>query len=381
MIFARRNTLHTAKIDLQADPPAVVGGFRILAEELSAGSYGLTTGPLQTSAAGHFAFLPRTAAVDAPMRTLTRVDLDGTPTEPLDLPPGHYAWVDGVSRDRQWLAFSVFPPEGMPEVRVLELNTGVVRRVSPERTPCGGALWLPDGRIFFGMLAEGGVRLYVSEVRPNAEPRPVFPSDGKHWDTLPVGSWSALTPDGRLLIYPFVAPARNDSDLWARPLDDSSEPRPLVSSSAAEEHPALSPDGKWLTYQSNESGIYQVYVRRFDQIDEEGGEIHMISRNGGQSPFWSFDGDKLFFIAEQRPTSGTVFTADISETDDGFQTTEPRALFDIGELNAAPSPRPLLPMPDGTLLYVKRGDDTEPIRHINVVLNGLKELRPLLSGD
>jgi serine/threonine-protein kinase len=62
---------------------------------------------------------------------------------------------------------------------------------------------------------------------------------------------------------------------------------------------ALSPDGRWLAYQSNESGQHEVYVRPFPDVT---GGRWQISTSGGSRPLWSSDGRELFYMA----TGGTV---------------------------------------------------------------------------
>jgi serine/threonine-protein kinase len=81
-------------------------------------------------------------------------------------------------------------------------------------------------------------------------------------------------------------------DLFAFRLDQDSLLTPLLNSPAAESHPALSPDGRWLAYTSNESGRLEVYVRPFPNIAQ--GEWQ-ISLGGGVSPRWRSDGAELFY--------------------------------------------------------------------------------------
>jgi Tol biopolymer transport system component len=72
------------------------------------------------------------------------------------------------------------------------------------------------------------------------------------------------------------------------------EPKPLVATAASELGGRVSPDGRWVAYQSNESGRFEVYVRPFPNVD---GGKWPISTNGGQHAHWSPDGSELFYAA------------------------------------------------------------------------------------
>ena len=93
----------------------------------------------------------------------------------------------------------------------------------------------------------------------------------------------------RLLVRLGVPPTR-DIALFVR---GDSTTTPLVAAGGFEEvAPALSPDGRWLAYASNESGRYEVYVRPFP--DANAGRWQ-VSRNGGNEPVWAHNGRELFY--------------------------------------------------------------------------------------
>jgi Tol biopolymer transport system component len=104
-------------------------------------------------------------------------------------------------------------------------------------------------------------------------------------------SWSL---DGRILAY-----TRNDSkagfvqsQIWILPLFGDREPFPFLPSSFSEESPEFSPDGRWIAYESNESGNFQIYVAAFP-----GAETRVqVSASGGISPAWRADGKELFYL-------------------------------------------------------------------------------------
>ena len=103
----------------------------------------------------------------------------------------------------------------------------------------------------------------------------------------------SMTPAGDRLVVREDAPQRG-SDLLLFPL--AGEPRPLVQSTFSELNAELSPDGRWLAYQSNESGRDEIYVRPFPDVT---GGRWQVSTGGGRSPLWARTGGELF---TDRPT-------------------------------------------------------------------------------
>ncbi|MEP6918761.1 MAG: protein kinase, partial [Acidobacteriota bacterium] len=100
--------------------------------------------------------------------------------------------------------------------------------------------------------------------------------------------WS---PDGRFLLY-YLPDPKTGSDLWVLP-EETRVPFVFLRTAASEVWGQFSPDGRWVAYQSNESGRYEIYVRRFAG---QSGTVP-ISTTGGVYPRWSRDGKELYYIA------------------------------------------------------------------------------------
>jgi serine/threonine-protein kinase len=103
--------------------------------------------------------------------------------------------------------------------------------------------------------------------------------------------WEVMfTADGRSMVVRTVGgPGRRD--IWQVALDSARPPIPLLQSSADEVAPAVSRDGRWLAYVSNESGRAEVYVRSFPGM----GARFTVSLEGGTEPMWSPQGGELFY--------------------------------------------------------------------------------------
>jgi Tol biopolymer transport system component len=185
----------------------------------------------------------------------------------------------------------------------LEFAGGVDTQV----TPAGmSPVWSPDGR-YIAFYGKGG--LYRKR------------SDGAGAEELLVGadglvlpkSWS---PDGRFILYAHVKPGAG-SDFLAAPVDKQSKPLEIA---AIPSQGVFSPDGHWIAYTSNESGVSEIYVVPFPP-SPNGGKW-LVSRGGGVQPRWRRDGKELFYIS---PDS-QMMAVDVN-AGPAFQSGNPRALF------------------------------------------------------
>jgi len=137
----------------------------------------------------------------------------------------------------------------------------------------------------------------------------------------------AWAPDGRAIVYNTIT-GETGTDLWLFPMESNSTPRALLSTPFDESGAAISPDGRWMAYRSNETGRYQVYIRSFPDMAEK----HRISDDAlGTSEAvqvsywitWRSDGKEILFPGSDRITVVSVPV----KTAGGFQAEEPRALF------------------------------------------------------
>jgi Tol biopolymer transport system component len=145
-------------------------------------------------------------------------------------------------------------------------------------------IWSPNGN-----------ELVYAAGRPtNLFRRPV---SGQHADVSLIASSQPKAPtdwsrDGRLVLYRSHDP-ETGWDLWVRPLDPAQESIEAVRTRFDERDGQFSPDAKWIAYQSNESGRFEIYVRPFGRP----GDKATISNSGGAQVRWRADGKELFYVA------------------------------------------------------------------------------------
>ena len=156
-------------------------------------------------------------------------------------------------------------------------------------------LWNRDGsRIFFASNRTGDFEIYSQGADGVIAPKLEFEAPGTHFP-------NALAPDGmRMLVY------EDYKDISL--LDPASPDRlyPLLNSSGDERIPDVSPDGKWVAYESDESGRVEIMLRSFPNVEER---REQISIDGGRHPRWGPAGsNELYFI---RP-DGAMMAAAVS---------------------------------------------------------------------
>ena len=128
-----------------------------------------------------------------------------------------------------------------------------------------------------------------------------------------------MSPDGTRLVFKEQFP-KTGWDLMVLTLDNERNAQPLAQTAFAELDGEVSPDGRWLAYQSNESGRDEVYVRPFPDV---GAGRWQVSNGGGADPLWAHSGLELFY----RGPTGAVMAA-LVERSVSFAVSTPARLFD-----------------------------------------------------
>jgi serine/threonine-protein kinase len=143
------------------------------------------------------------------------------------------------------------------------------------------------------------------------------------------------------------------------------KPEVFLATPFMERGPALSPDGKWVAYGSNESGEFEIYVRPFLH---PGPKVKVSAGRGG-FPKWSPDGKEIFYRDE-----GKIMAVSVSVQDDTLRAQNPHLLF---ELKGSSYAGPFDVAPDGNriLFYRTAGEAKEQSQQPTVVVNWFEELK------
>jgi Tol biopolymer transport system component len=213
---------------------------------------------------------------------------NGLPLGPPVAPLGDYVTL-ALSPDGSRVAVGrVDPRNSTADIWLSDLNRGVTTRLTSDSMNDAGAIWWPDGtRILFRSNRGGYNDLFLKRA-DDARPEEMFFEATRQM--IP----THFSKDGSHVLFTSTG-VGTSFDLWD--LATESRSAQEITATAFDEYQgALSPDGRWLAYVSEETGVPQVYVQSFPN----GEHRQLVSTNGGTEPLWREDGRELFFLRADR---------------------------------------------------------------------------------
>jgi serine/threonine-protein kinase len=221
--------------------------------------------------------------------------------------------------------------------------------------------WTPDGRgIVFVSDRRGRAAIWRQPVDGGGPAELLYQPEEEPFEAI-------VSPDSGWLVFRTAPGLKYPRDILAVPWAEKSPVTPLVTGPNSETMPRISPDGKWLAYQSNENGRFEIYVRAFPGNT---GSVQ-VSADGGTEPLWARDGRSLYYrgplgeAVRVAVTTGNAFAI-------GSRTT-----LATGEYLTDSSHPSWDVAPDGRLLMLKRaGAEAQVI----VVHNWGRELSERTAG-
>jgi Tol biopolymer transport system component len=268
-------------------------------------------------------------------------DRKGIAQGTVPLPPGPWE-MSMLSPDRRTAAVM-----NGSELWLVDLVRFIPTRFADTFSKEAGLALFDDSRRFaFSSNQSGRAEIYIGSTTGAGEPQ-IVPTTDAQFKTV----WDIST-DGKTMVFGQMGDTTR-WDLWILPLQEGGKPQPYLAGPGQEQSAHLSPDGKWLAYDSDESGQKEVYVQSFPVP----GHKMRISVDGGDWPGWTQGGKELLYGKGDILMSVPITTAG-AELEPG-------------------TPRPLLTIPEGT----NGGDGTadgerflistgpEVQRDIRVILN------------
>jgi len=201
---------------------------------------------------------------------------------------------------------------GQGDIWVLHLASSTLQRVTDDPASDYSSTWLPDGRVMFASNRSGSYRLYVQSVDGHGEASRAI-------DRETVQIAPAATPDGTGIVFTEVTAATRGGVRLLAP--KTGEVTSLVDTRADERGGTVSPDGRWLAFESNRSDRFEVYVQRFP--DADAGGMSPVSSGGGVQPRWSRDGKELFYVAPD----GALMAVTVQTRDTVWSSSPATRLF------------------------------------------------------
>ncbi len=321
LVYTQNATLFAAPFDL--DRLELTGKAGRLAEGLIA--FDFRTGVnFDVSRSGTLVFQRSSAR---PTRTAVWLDAAGR-EEPLMARVANYA-CPRLSPDGKRLAFAA-SFAGQLNIGVYDLVTHKETRMTVDTKAQCCPVWSPDGA-YLAFANAGQVALIPSD------------GSGPMQLLLPPGRQSVpwtFSPDGQWLAFHRNEP-QTGPDLWIAPLrQDGSKmtygpPKPLLQRPGLQAAPAISPDGRWVAYGSDETGRVELFVMPFFPDGPAPSNRWQVSQEGAMSPVWSRHSAQLFYRGPDRRVMSVAYT-----TKDGvFLAQEPRVwssrrLGDVGPMSS-----------------------------------------------
>jgi serine/threonine-protein kinase len=325
----------------------------------------LVTSPLGTSEFvvsldGTLAYVDAPATATRADRTLVWVDRRGR-EEPLPLPPGTYLQ-PRVSRDGRRVAVVVGEPDHT--ILVLDLPRRNVGQLRVDRVTDFFPVWMPDGQ-----------HLVFASLNPNQPGMFRRRADGTGTtDVLGTGLGGMLpsdvTRDGRHVLFSYRA-----QDVKVLSLDGTRQIQALIETPSNERNGVVSPDGRWLAYESDSSGQFEIYVRPFPNVND--GEWK-VSTSGGTRPLWAPNWQELFYVGP----SGAVMAARVDARGSAWSAGAPQKTVVGPYLTlTSVSGRTYDVSPDGQRFLMVKQPATRAPAQIVIVQNWFEDLRRLVPAS
>jgi Tol biopolymer transport system component len=260
-----------------------------------------------------------------------------------------------ISRDGARVAVALFNSQGTPDIWIFDLRRNTKTRLTfgpaSQRYPA----WTPDGKtVYFGSNAKGGTHIYAKPADGSGPEQTIMEEDSIDYP-------DDVSPDQKYLVYRrLAADGTPGTAMWALPLMGSErKPFPVVSSAFTTLHAVLSPEGKWMSYESNESGRFEIYVTSFPG----GGAKWQVSTSGGSFAKWRRDGREMFFL----DPADNLMAVDVNPSSPTIQLGTPHALFRVFGIQDTLGPYDVTA--DGKKFLINSGDVKEENQPLTMVQN------------
>jgi serine/threonine protein kinase len=261
--------------------------------------------------------------------------------------------------------------QGNIDLWIIDAVQGIPNRFTFNAAAERWGVWSPDGKhtAFFSDRENRQGDIYQKPASATGNEELLL--DSPALQKIPV-DWS---PDGQHIIYVQINP-ETFLDVWVLPLVDDSKPFEFEVTEFEEGNCQFSPDGKWVAYQSNETGSFEIYVKAFPDLDGK----KQLSIGGGIEARWGYEGRELFYIAPD----GKMMAVPIQTDGQTLNAGAPVELFPtriMGGGNPVTHPRHRYDVTlDGQRFLINVADEsaTSPI---TIVTNWFEELKERVATD
>jgi Tol biopolymer transport system component len=263
-----------------------------------------------------------------------------------------------ISPDNQFVAATVMDiDEGTYDLWILEIERNVRSRFTFSPDEDIAPVWTPaSDALIFGSSRNDQPGIYRKAIGGTGEVELLYETDS-------VPSPTSISPDGTVVMY-MLRGEETSWDIWVLSLVEPVETKPFLQTEFVEGG-LLSPDGRWITYFSTESGEFQVYVKPFPGP----GRRWQVSTQAAGYQFWTQGGRELIY---QTIEEGDLMSVQIEPVAGGLRVSRPEILFNLEEGEAG-GPRFTVSTDGERILNIPR-ETTQSDNLLNLVVNWPDEL-------
>jgi len=312
ILFVNENVLYARPFDesrrvFTGDPIAIV-------EQVAEFTRALSYAAFSVSDNGILAF-HRGGEVGGGQLTVRNRDGELTGTIGDSKPYGDLA----MSNDGRMLAVNVLDPTRRTnDIWWIDIGRNTANRLTFDTPLHRNPVWSPDGNyVAYVENDDDGNRIRRISLFEPDDDEIIFESE----NYLSISTW---TPDGRYIGGSTRMEDSGSLDVWFWDVEGAEPPVALFRTNFNDVYPVISPDGRWVAYESDETGRSEIYVRSFPGT----GRRWRISHEGGMRPFWTRDGTEIVYLSASRKMMATAIDYEGNELEPG-ETTE---LFTPGSL-------------------------------------------------
>ncbi len=260
----------------------------------------------------------------------------------------HYRGL-ALSPDGQKAAVTMLDPDrGLSDIWVYDVKRNLRTRLTFEPGNVSDPIWSPDGNsIVYASRRKGNEDLYMKSLTGLGPEELLYESPA----TETPSSWSS---DGKYIAFNVF---EKNLSISVLPMTGDHKPFPVIKNQFFAGDPQFSPDGKWLSYTSEESGRDEIYVVPFPKVTRK----FQISQNGLWAR-WSRNGREIIY----QTVEGRMMVVDISFRGEVLEAGIPKALFDGPP---ATDQLQIVPMPDGQKFLAIASGNQQPTRPMHLVVN------------
>jgi Tol biopolymer transport system component len=338
LLFPRQRTLFAQPFDVRK--LRLTGDAVPIAAGIGAGT-APASATYSASQTGVLAYLVGGSALEQ----LMWYDRSGHRTGPV-LPAGRYRQAALSPDGRRAAVEKLDEATNHWSIWLLDLNSGILSRLTGSIADDTDPVWSPDSReVAFSSNRRGPVDIYR---------QPVGSSEAQ----LVWGDADRKVPESWLRDGTILFTKSSGKNYYSVPQDGKGQPKPLVHTGYSTDEPSVSPDGHWISFNSLESGRWEVYVAAFPGLTDK----RQVSKDGGSQARWRADGREIYFLEP----GGKMMAVDV-KLGPIIETGPPKALFDT-DVRINPFWDQYGATADGSRFLVADSYH-EPPKPISVVLN------------